>query len=231
VDVAEVNLLIIHKIVPFLEQFTKDDPFLQLRLKRDTWKRLRQIADESADVVTTELAKKVAHFAERAKRLSKKRIEELLMARTEVKPGEDIVMEGLQCLACKNRSLTTFSGWDVDTDEFGHALSGWMYFGMRCKVCGLGLDQEDIELIIAQFDKFIGEGQEEEKGNWERAIIEPDYSELYSDRYSLIAGAVTCGNALWLDPTLGHLRHCIIADAVIFAERILKRIDSECPPR
>ena len=62
VDLAEVNLLIIHKIVPFLEQFTKDDPFLQLRLKRDTWKRLRQIADESADVVTTELAKKVAHF-------------------------------------------------------------------------------------------------------------------------------------------------------------------------
>ena len=72
-------------------------------------------------------------------------------------------MEGLQCPACKNRSLTTFSGWDVDTDEYGHPLSGWMYFGMRCKVCGLELDQEDIELIIAQFDKFMGEGQEEEK--------------------------------------------------------------------
>jgi hypothetical protein len=179
VDLAEVNLLLIEKIFPFLERFTNEDTLLKIRLKPEMWKRLRELADSSADIVATELAKKIAHFAGLAKRLSGKRTQLLLISKVEVESDEDTVTEGLLCPACKNRSLTSFSGWDVDVDEAGHAVAGWMYFVMRCKVCGLELDQSEIERIVNQFDKFLGEGQGVEREKWKEAIVEPDHSDYY----------------------------------------------------
>jgi hypothetical protein len=181
VDVAEVNLLLIEKIFPFLEQFTKGDPLLKLRLKPEMWKRLRQLAESSADVVTTEIAKKIAHFADSAKRLSTKRAQLLLNASPEIENDEEIVEEGLLCPACANRSLIAFSGWDVNIDdETGRPISGSLYFVMRCKVCGLLLDPDEIVRVLDQFERFLGDGQEQEKKKWEQAIIEPDYSDVYS---------------------------------------------------
>jgi len=177
VDVADVNLLLIEKIFPFLEEFTKGDSLL-LRLKVGMWKRLRKLAESSADVVNTEIAKKVAHFANLADHISARRIHLLMSARPEAEEHEEIVVEGLQCPACEKTSLTTFTGWDVDLDDSGHPVAGWIFFVMRCKVCGLELDHREIERIISDFEKFFGKGHEDEKDKWEDAIVEPDYSDV-----------------------------------------------------
>ena len=176
-DLAVVNLLLIEKVFPFLEEFTKGDPLLSLRLKPEMWRRLTQLADTSADIVATEIAKKVAHFADRAKKLSARRTQLLLADDPEIEKDEEIVVEELYCPACRNKSLTAFSGWDVDIDESGHPIAGWMYFVMRCKVCDLELDQSEIERIIERFEKFFGDGQEEDKSRWKEAIVEPDYAD------------------------------------------------------
>jgi hypothetical protein len=177
VDIADVNLLLIERIFPFLEQFTKGDPSLKLRLKPEMWKRLKQLAESSADVVTTEIAKRIGHFAERAEELSSKRVGLLLDASPEIVNDEKIVEEGLLCPACSNRSLIAFSGWEVETDETGRPYAGWPYSVMRCKVCGLILDPDEILLVLDHFDRFLGKGQEEEKKKWEQAIEEPDNSD------------------------------------------------------
>jgi hypothetical protein len=177
VDVARVNLLLIEKVFPFLETFTKGDSMLKIRLRADTWKRLQQLAESSADIVVTELGKKTAHFANVAKRISNKRVQMLQASKIEVENDESIVMENLHCPACRNRSATMFSGWDVDMDDAGNATSGWVYFVMRCNVCGLELEQDEIECIMGHFEKFVGPENVAEKDDWENALIEPDYAD------------------------------------------------------
>ncbi len=173
VDVTRVNLLLIEKIFPFLEEFTEE-----LRLKAGTWKRLKSIAKSNADVASTEIAKKVEHFAVLADRLSTRRISLLLGAPSETKEQEEVVVESLQCPACKQPSATVFSSWDVDVDESGQPVAGWIVFTMRCKVCGLELEQGEIERVIANFENFFPNGHEDERDKWEVAIVEPDYSDV-----------------------------------------------------
>jgi len=179
VDLAEVNILLIEKVFPFFEEFTRNEKYLQFRLKPEIWKRLKKLEESSWDAVVTDTAKKLAHYEDKAKRLSKQRTALLLEAAPEPGEDEEIVSQGLQCPACRNNSLSAFSSFDVDFDETG-PVSGHILFTMRCGVCGLELEEDEIHLIIAQFEKFFGAtGTQDQKDQWEEAVQEPDYSDAY----------------------------------------------------
>jgi hypothetical protein len=177
VDVAAVNLLLIKEIFPFFEQFTRNDKSMHFRLKPEMWARLKQLEESSWNLLITDLSKKLAHHADKARRLSSKRAALLLKESPESGLNEEIVDQGLLCPACKNASLAAFSEVDVDFDESG-PVGGHFFFTMRCGVCGLELGDEEIHQVIAQFDKFFETG-EAELHRWEEAIEEPDFSDFY----------------------------------------------------
>lgn len=176
IDLAEVNLLLINKIFPFIEQFTKDERLLTFRLGPETWKQLKALAARSTDIVLTEISKKLAHHARLAEKISDRRKHLLIAGEPEKDVIETITETNLLCPACKKASLSTFSQWDVDYDETGPY--GVHFSTMRCRVCGLELDQEEIESIIDTFETFFGEDQQEEKAAWQNSIAEPDNSDM-----------------------------------------------------
>ncbi|MGB6484865.1 MAG: hypothetical protein WBE86_15370 [Candidatus Acidiferrales bacterium] len=112
------------------------------------------------------------------KEFSEKRIKLLLSASSEPHTDETILEEGLRCPACKNESLTAFSSFDVDYDYDGPSVH--IDHAMRCRICDLSLDDEEIEQIIGEFDKFFGKDQDAEKHHWEQVIQEPDRYEEYA---------------------------------------------------
>ena len=178
IDLAEVNLLLINKIFPFIEQFTKDDRLLTFRLGSSVWKQLKILAERSADIILTEISKKLAHHAKLAERVSVRRKSLLIAGEPEPEAAnENITETNLLCPACKNESLSAFSEWDVNYDETG--AYGVHSSTMRCRVCGLELDQEEIESIIDTFETFFGEDQKGEKTAWQNSIAEPDNSDEF----------------------------------------------------
>lgn len=177
IDLAEVNLLLINKIFPFIEQFTKDDRLLTFRLGAGVWKQLKTLAGRSTDIILTEVSKKLVHHAKFAEKISDRRKNTLIAGEPEREsPNEDITETRLLCPACKNESLTAFSEWDVNYDETGPY--GVHFVTMRCRVCGLELDQEEIESIIDAFETFFGDDQDEEKTAWKNSIASPDDSDM-----------------------------------------------------
>lgn len=179
VDVLEVNLLLIQKVFPFLEQLTKGDKVLAFRLKPGLWQRLRELERQSVNAFTSELAKKIAHHEQIAKRLSKTKVETLLKAAPETQtPDETVIEDGLRCPACQSEAITTFMDVDVDSDEDG-VTGAYPFFTMRCKVCGLDLDREEIEHIINNFGEFFGAEQEREQYYWKQSIEPPGPEDEY----------------------------------------------------
>lgn len=179
IDIDEVNLLLITKIFPFLEQFTKDDKALAFRVKSETWRQLKQLAESSSDVIATELSKKLAHHARFAKKLSAARTAVLIAAEPETKRDEQLVETNLLCPACKNESLGAFVDYEVDYDD-GLPVGGSSFPSMRCRVCDLDLDQDEIETVITSFGKFFDKDHQKEKADWENALAEPepDYPDI-----------------------------------------------------
>jgi hypothetical protein len=177
VNLAEVNLLLIDKIFPFCERFTKDDKYLHFRLKPTIWKQLGKLAESSRDEFVSDLAKKLAHYGTRAEKVSAIRIKFLLTAPVELEGTETLNQEGLRCPACRNQSLAAVDGFDVEYEEGGPFASPYHF--MLCKVCGLSLDQSEVEQIIFEFERFFGEDQDAEKESWEEVIQEPEFPNEY----------------------------------------------------
>ena len=175
---AEVNLLLINKVFPFLEQFTADEQASKFRLKAGTWRRLRKLEESSRDVVLTDIAKKLAHYDGKAKELSDKRIKFLESSAAELEKDETALETNLRCPACMHDSMTAISGIDVDYDETG-PTSAYVYHHMRCRVCNLNFDDNEIEQVIAHFEKFFGLDHVAEKKYWEQIMEEPQDSDEY----------------------------------------------------
>ncbi len=167
-DMAVVNFLIINKIVPFLQRFTKDDPGLQLKLSPKTWKTLRVIANTSSHDVYTQLAKRIETYAETARNTSKSELANLLAKRPVLGEYDALIIDNLLCPACRNLSMTAASRhWQTTyADEFWQSSEP----GAICKVCGLGLDEEDVELYLDNWNKVHGAKRDEEKKRWRHAF-------------------------------------------------------------
>lgn len=104
-DLNEANLLIINKVVPFLQQFTKDDPEVQVKIAPQTWKRLRKIANSSTNVIYAQFAKRVEQYTARSAKLSQEKVAELLSRARTLAPNEQLLGEALLCPACGHPSM------------------------------------------------------------------------------------------------------------------------------
>jgi hypothetical protein len=172
IDVAEVNILLIERIFPFLEEFSRGDSVARLKLRPEVWTRLKQMAQSSADALVTEVRKKIAHSSSLADRLPPDRISILLRRAPEEYDGEELVAQALQCPACKQSSVSAFSGWDVDKDEDGFVFGGWEV-RMHCRVCDLELQSIHIEQVARNFESFFDSANDSEKKKWLEVLEAP----------------------------------------------------------
>jgi hypothetical protein len=165
-DVHEANLLIINKVVPFLQQFTKDDPDMQVKIAPRTWKHLRIIANSSTDFVYAQFAKRVEQHRGRAARLSQRTVSEILSRPTTCAPNEELLGEALLCPACGHLSMIALAVEQEDRwvdDVFVHEDRGSV-----CKLCAFALDDEDVELYL----DHLGDNSRRKKGEREEAVAE-----------------------------------------------------------
>jgi hypothetical protein len=179
VDVLETNLLLVKYVFPFIEGIGKYDKTLGLRISSATWKKIRQLEAQSVDVLTSQLAKKIAHHSSLASRLSKQKV--AVLARSEVEQGsrnETVVEDNLRCLACGNDTVSIFQDFDVDYDESGPS-GGYFVFSLRCRVCGVELDEDEIRQVISNFGAYLGGDVADQQQFWEQAITPPDMDESY----------------------------------------------------
>lgn len=150
---------------------------MRLWLRADLWARIKKIEKESIDAFTSQLAKKIAHYGEIARRLTAKQLQVRLYADPEkTDSDETITNDSLKCPACGNYTLVSFGNFDVEWDrETRTPMSALYYVVMICKVCELQLDAAEIEHVIAHFEKFVGTDEVQDKAVWEHAIEEPEF--------------------------------------------------------
>jgi len=66
--------------------------------------------------------------------------------------------------------MSAIRSWDADIDEFGRPFEVSVQSGAICKVCALGLDEEDVETLLADWNTFQGSEHDEERGQWRRTF-------------------------------------------------------------
>jgi hypothetical protein len=178
VDVLETNLLLVKYVFPFIEDIGKANKSLGLTLSSATWKKIRQLKAQSVDALTSQLAKKIAHHSSIANRLSKQKVSLLAHSETEKGSKEEITEDNLHCPACGNETASIFQEVEVDYDESG-PTGGYFIFSLRCRVCGIELDEDEIQCVISDFETYMGPAKAAEKNHWEQAITPPDFEESY----------------------------------------------------
>jgi hypothetical protein len=63
VDVFETNLLLLKNVFPFIERISKVNKILSIHISSKTWRKIRQLEAHSVDVLSSQFAKTIAHFA------------------------------------------------------------------------------------------------------------------------------------------------------------------------
>jgi len=176
VDLLETNLLLVRHIFPFLQELAKTDLRVQLRLDPNLWKKIKQIERDSTDAFSSQLAKKLAYYAEAAKKLKVKQIKSRIDSEAEQMDSDEVITnEALKCPACGNHSLTSFGDYEVDFDDrTGQPTASYYFVVMRCRVCGLDIDPAEIEHIMNDFDRFLGTDEIPSKPEWESALEHPE---------------------------------------------------------
>jgi hypothetical protein len=172
-DLSEANLLIINRVVPFLQQFTKDDPEVQVKIGVQTWKRLRKIANSSTHYVYGQFAKRVEQHAGRSAKLSQKMVSQLLSRARTLASNEQLLAEALLCPACGYPSMTALA---VEQELTWLDDSPFVYEdrGAVCKVCTFSLNDEDVELYLDHWETFHGTKKEKEKQHWRKVFASLD---------------------------------------------------------
>jgi hypothetical protein len=178
VVVLEVNLLLVQHIFPAIEQLSKAHKYGALMISKATWDKIREVEKQSVDAISSQLAKKIAHHSKVVDGFSNERTSMLAASNPESKTaGADLIDPTLSCPACKFETLAAFRDYDVDVHE-GVIIGGGVITSMSCRVCGLQLEDPEIQYIIDNFKQYLGD-REGEKELWE-AVIElerPDWNQ------------------------------------------------------
>jgi hypothetical protein len=164
----ETNLLLAKHIFPFIQNLGKTDGRIQSSFTNSTWQKIEEIERHSTNILTSQLAKKIAHH----ERLSEKLSEEETRMRIESDPEdtwEDMINPDLLCPACKNRSLAARGEFEEDGDNDG--FYRFYYVIMDCRVCKLKLEFSEIGHILDNFSTFPV--LRDEKSEWEQAVEPP----------------------------------------------------------
>ena len=176
VDIHEVNLLLVRHIFPLVERLTTTGKHRRSYVSKDAWAKIRELERLSMNTLSSQLAKKIAHHSGLFSHLSDKRIALLAASHPETSvAGEELVESAFICPACKNETLAAFRDYDVETED-GEVIAAYVAPNMRCRVCGVKLDESEIHYIIANFKEYIGDNEPERKA-WKQWIEEclPDF--------------------------------------------------------
>jgi hypothetical protein len=180
VDVLEVNLLLVQHIFPLVERLSREDKEREFLISKETWAKIDKLRNLSVDALSSQLAKKIAHHSGIFSRTSAEKRVVLAASRPEREAsGEDLTESNLICPGCKSETLAAFQDYDVDTED-GEVVAAYNIPSMRCRVCGLRIDEDEIRYIIANFKEYVGENEEEKKF-WEQSIDVEDLSNYHDD--------------------------------------------------
>jgi hypothetical protein len=178
VDILEVNLLLVQHIFPLVERLTKADKYYGSLISQETWTKIRELERQSVDALSSQLAKKLAHHSGVFGRLSENKITLLVASLPEKETSRaDLVESGLTCPACKTKALAAFQEFDAEVED-GAVIAAYMTPTMSCRVCGLKLDESEIQYIIDRFREYVRNDQEEES-IWKKSIELDSPENLY----------------------------------------------------
>jgi hypothetical protein len=170
VEMLDVNLLLVRYIFPLVQRLSKVHKHGLPRIPRETWAKVQEIERQSVNAISSQLAKKIAHHSKVVESFSNERTSVLAASNPESKTaGADLIDAKLSCPACKFETLAGFRDYDVDVHE-GVIIGGGVIPYMSCRVCGLELEDPEIQYIVDNFKQYLGD-REEEKELW-RAVIE-----------------------------------------------------------
>jgi hypothetical protein len=176
VAMLEVNLLLAQHVFPLIERLSKEYKSNALMISKETWDKIREIERQSVNAISSQLAKKIAHHLRLFSGFSEQRKTVLAASRPEQKKaGADLIESALSCPACKLETLAAFRDYDVDVED-GVIVGGSMISTMTCRVCGLELDEPEIEYIIENFKEYVSDDDIQKKA-WELSITpeSPDW--------------------------------------------------------
>lgn len=170
IDIWSINILLIKRILPFTQKLLKKDKYNKIKISKNTWDRLKNIEKESINVFQSELSKKITYHNILANTFPKIKIDSLLKSQVEIEDKTEVIeKDNLVCPACKNHSSALLIGLDVDWNPDGVLENA--YRVMRCRVCELKLNYDEIEYICSHLDHFFTKTKSIEE--WQSAI-EPD---------------------------------------------------------
>jgi transcription elongation factor Elf1 len=102
----------------------------------------------------------------------------LAKSETETDSDHEITEDNLHCPACGNETVSIFMETEVDYDESG-PVGGYFVFSLKCRVCGIELDEDEIQHVVSKFEAYLGKDTAGEKKYWEQAITPPEPEDSY----------------------------------------------------
>lgn len=171
IDERTINFLLIKSVLPFLREYIGISPTV--------WKKFEKFADVVGTEFIENLMKLVLKHEKIAEDITEEKIKELMSKHFNLSSDEYFLSNGLVCPSCKNDSMDIIMGVDYDYCDHEIMATG-MYNTGRCKVCGLELDDQEIQGIVDNQEKFFIESDNAEE--WDVAL-EPNYGYDYSDCY------------------------------------------------
>lgn len=171
IDERTINFLLIKSVLPFLREHISISPTI--------WKKFEKFADVVGTEFIENLMKLVLKHEKIAEDITEEKIKELMSKRFNLSSDEHFLSNGLVCPSCKNDSMDIIMGVDYDYCDHEIMATGMYNIG-RCKVCGLELDDQEIQGIVDNQKNFFIEGDNAEE--WD-AALEPNYGYDYSDCY------------------------------------------------
>lgn len=171
VNERTVNIILVKKIIPFLKEY--------INVNSSIWKKFERFANVVGTEFIENLMKLVLEHEKIAETISEEKAKELMSKGSSLSSDEHFLSNGLVCPSCKNDSLDIIMGVDYDYCDHEIMATGMYNIG-RCKVCGLELDDQEIQGIVDNQEKFFTESDNTEE--WDVAL-EPNYGYDYSDCY------------------------------------------------
>ncbi len=167
IDADKIRILLARDTFPLLKRLIPSDSIILG--DRQVWETLNKISNDSIPGVVADMQ---ANFAEHKKvrsGLSAKEISDRTGAAVQKGEGEIIEQRDLLCPACNEPSMAALIGADAEDEGDGMMLTA--YSRMECRVCGLILDDDDIE-DVRNYSSMLENG-EELSVSWDKYLYAP----------------------------------------------------------
>lgn len=180
-EIGEVNLLLAKDIFPFLHSFLvslNPNPslppkpgMLLMDLNKGLWDKLAKVEKEMVNKFGGTLTMKIEHFKQKSESLSEPQKESLAKCEVTIDENESILEENFDCPSCRNQNMAFVVGVDYDWNPDGVITNTYDY--MKCPICGLKINSDEMDFIKNHKSKFFGKNPQKDWGGID-LIVEPD---------------------------------------------------------